>query len=122
MYETWRSAKWERVKLHVKWNYEGKHPDAETAMFYTYCYKLAIFKLKIKDMNNKLNGFNDGLHPSSGIGGGKSASKLMQETTQLSGLSDYELELEKIVDKIKTEPSTLRCIQLLKKLVGDFGD
>jgi hypothetical protein len=91
-------------------------------MFYTYCYKLAIFKLKIKDMNNKLNGFNDGLHPSSGIGGGKSASKLMQETTQLSGLSDYELELEKIVDKIKTEPSTLRCIQLLKTLVGDFGD
>jgi len=60
--------------------------------------------------------------PSSGIGGGKSAAEWIQETNQLSGLSDYELELEKIVDKIKKEPNTLRCIQLLKKLVGDFGD
>ena len=117
-------------------------------MFYTYCYKLAIFKIKIKNMNKKLNGFNDGLHPSSGIGGGKGfyqtetnaiiseyeyqflsdnqkdkcKFKTYSETTQLSGLSDYELELEKIVDKIKSEPSTLRCIQLLKTLVGDFGD
>ena len=117
-------------------------------MFYTYCYKLAIFKLKIKDMNNKLNGFNDGLHPSSGVGGKisfyrtetnavisendykflsdnhKDKCELITDnkTTQLSGLSDYELELEKIVDKIKLEPSTLKCINLLKILVGDFGD
>lgn len=75
-------------------------------------------------MNDKLNGFNDGLHSSSGIGGGKSASEMMPEiwsdkTTQLSGLSDYELELEKIIDKIKNEPSTLRCINLLKTLIGE---
>ena len=68
---------------------------------------------------NKLNGWNDGKSPSSGVGGGKSATEWMQETTQLSGLSDYELELEKIVDKIKAEPSTLRCISLLKTLLAE---
>jgi len=72
--------------------------------------------------NHKLNGFNDGLHPSSGIGGGKTLSEMMFEpqnkTTQSSGLSNYELELEKIIDKIKAEPSTLKCINLLKTLLG----
>jgi hypothetical protein len=29
--------------------------------------------------NGKLNGFNDGLHPSSGIGGGQSAAEMMAE-------------------------------------------
>ena len=75
-------------------------------------------------MNDKLNGFNDGLHPSSGVGGCKSASEMMKDiwgdkTTQLSGLSAYELELEKIVDKIKSEPSTLRCINFLKTLLEE---
>lgn len=35
---------------------------------------------------------------------------------QKSGLSDFELELEKIVYKIKSEPSTLRCIKFLESL------
>jgi hypothetical protein len=36
------------------------------------------------------------------------------KTTQLSGLTDYELYLEGIVDKIKSEPSCLLCINILK--------
>ena len=74
-------------------------------------------------MNDKLNGFNDGLHPSSGIGGGKSVNEMMRDsnqTTQLSGLSDYELKLEKIVDKIKAESSTLKCILKLKILIEEL--
>jgi hypothetical protein len=45
--------------------------------------------------------------------------KDLNKTTQLSGLSDYELEIEKIVDKIKSEPSTLKCINLLKTLLKE---
>lgn len=33
------------------------------------------------------------------------------------GLSKEEFELEKIVDKIKKEQSTLKCIGILKKYV-----
>jgi len=40
---------------------------------------------------------------------------MKEKTTQLSGLSDYELELEKIINIIKNELSTLRCILILKK-------
>ena len=64
---------------------------------------------------NNLNGFNNGKSPSSGVGGKKPIRELMD--TQLSGLSDYELELEKIVDEIKSEPSTLKCIKILEKLI-----
>jgi hypothetical protein len=71
---------------------------------------------------NKENRFNDELRPSFSVGSGKSTVEWMQETAQLSGLSDYELELEKIVDKIKAESSTLKCIQLLKYLISDFGN
>src|SRR5687768_12494633 len=39
-----------------------------------------------------------------------------EETTQLSGLTDYELELEKVIDLILTEPSTLKRIGIL----GDY--
>ena len=38
--------------------------------------------------------------------------------TQLSGLSDYELKLEQIVDAIKNEPSTLECINTLKHILN----
>lgn len=36
------------------------------------------------------------------------------DTTQMSGLSDLELDLEGLVDAIKAEPSTLKCIVMLK--------
>ena len=35
------------------------------------------------------------------------------------GLSKYEYQLEKIVDKIKKEQSTLICINLLKQYIPD---
>ena len=36
-----------------------------------------------------------------------------------SGLSEQELELEKLVDKIKTTESTLECIRLVSEFITD---
>ena len=40
-------------------------------------------------------------------------------TTQLSGLTDYELSLEKIIDEIKDEKSTLLCIGILRNFIKE---
>ena len=42
------------------------------------------------------------------------------KTIQLSGLTDYELELEKIIDKIKAEQSTLKAIGILRRTIDQF--
>lgn len=39
----------------------------------------------------------------------------MNKTTQKSGLSDYELELDRLADKIKATKSSLECIKILRK-------
>ena len=62
--------------------------------------------------NNKLN---DILLQPKGI----EVLRIQNKTTQLSALSDYELELEKLVDKIKLESSTLKCIKLLYSEIDD---
>ncbi len=46
----------------------------------------------------------------------------MEKTTQLSGLTDYELELEKIIDKIREEKSTLKAIGILRRVIGRYQD
>jgi hypothetical protein len=40
--------------------------------------------------NDRLNGFNDGLHPSSGIGGGQSAAEMMAEINILQAYDEYQ--------------------------------
>ena len=44
----------------------------------------------------------------------------MENTTQLSGLTDYELQLEKIVDEIKAEQSILKAIGILRRTIDQF--
>lgn len=40
--------------------------------------------------NHKLNGFNDGLHVSSGIGGGQSAAEMMDEINIMQAYDEYQ--------------------------------
>ena len=42
------------------------------------------------------------------------------KTTQLSGLSDFELRLDKLADEIKSTKSSLECIGLLRSSFGRF--
>jgi hypothetical protein len=57
--------------------------------------------------NGKLNGFNDGLHPSSGIGGGQSASEMTNkmDIDYLTGLVPYKLAL-----LLKAKGFNCKCI------------
>lgn len=48
-------------------------------------------------MKNNLNGFNDGSHPSSGIGGNQSAAELMIEINEIV----MSKEMRKDIDKVK---------------------
>lgn len=41
------------------------------------------------------------------------------KTTQLSGLSDYELDLLQCVDTIKFTKSTLKCVKILEKFIDN---
>lgn len=43
-----------------------------------------------------------------------------EETTQLSGLSDFELKLDELSDKIKVTKSSLECIGLLRSAIEAY--
>jgi hypothetical protein len=47
-------------------------------------------------------------------------SKGAEETTQLSGLSDYELELDKLADKLLTTKTSLERIGILRQAMEQY--
>ena len=52
----------------------------------------------------------------------KTSEPKPEETTQLSGLSDFELQVEKLVDEIKVTQSTLECISILKWELQEYAE